>query len=109
MMDLKFRYKKPLPGDHAIILPGFVVAMFGYGKFKYGVPAAIITLVFTLPLLVGGAHWFTNIAIGSSFVLMIAMSIFFYTPLYVHLEKCIHLDINNLPLVDTFAARLARK
>ena len=108
-LDPKDTSQNSFPGDHAIILLGFVVAMFRYGKFKYGVAAAIITLVFTLPRLVGGAHWFTDIAVGSSFVIMISMSLFFYTPLYMHFEKASIRVINSLPLVDAFAAKLARK
>jgi len=108
-LDPKDRSQNSFPGDHAIILLGFVVAMFKYGKYKYAVPAAVVTFIFAIPRLVGGAHWFTDIAIGSGFIIMVSMSIFFHTPLYALFEKISVLVINKLPLIDFAASKLVRK
>jgi len=108
-IDPKVKSKTSFPGDHAIILIGYTVAMFRYGKAKYGVPALVVTLVFALPRLVGGAHWLTDIVVGAGFMIMVGMSIFFYTPLYLVSEKWSAVVMSKLPLVGFFADKIVRK
>ena len=103
VIDPKDHSSTSFPGDHAIILIGFTISIFRYAKFKYGISALIVTVVFALPRLVGGAHWFSDIAVGAVFIIMISMSILFHTPLYLILEKWTTAVMSKLPLVDWFA------
>jgi len=107
-IDPKDSSSNSFPGDHAIILIGYTIAMFRYGKLKYGVPAMVVTVVFALPRLVGGAHWLTDIVVGGGFVTMLSMSVFFCTPLYRKFEPWSVAVMNKLPLVDRFAKLIVK-
>ncbi|MBH2773097.1 phosphatase PAP2 family protein [Serratia marcescens] len=68
------------PGDHGmmlIIFSCFMLRYFGRGAFAV---ALLITLVFSLPRVMIGAHWFTDIAVGSLSVVLIGASWVLMTP-----------------------------
>lgn len=69
------------PGDHGIMLLIFSSFMWrycGFAAFKKGL---IVFLLFSLPRIMGGAHWFTDIAVGSISVTLIVISWILLTPL----------------------------
>ncbi|WP_274850440.1 phosphatase PAP2 family protein [Serratia marcescens] len=62
------------PGDHGmmlIIFSCFMLRYFGRGAFAV---ALLITVVFSLPRVMIGAHWFTDIAVGSLSVVLVGAS-----------------------------------
>jgi len=62
------------PGDHGMMLLVFTCFMLRYlGKTAFGV-ALLITVIFSLPRLMIGAHWFTDIAVGSLSVVLVGAS-----------------------------------
>lgn len=68
------------PGDHGmmlIIFSCFMLRYFGRGAFAV---ALLITLVFSLPRVMIGAHWFTDIAVGSLSVVLVGASWVLMTP-----------------------------
>ncbi|WP_336842773.1 phosphatase PAP2 family protein [Serratia nevei] len=68
------------PGDHGmmlIIFTCFMLRYFGRGAFAV---ALLITLVFSLPRVMIGAHWFTDIAVGSLSVVLVGASWVLMTP-----------------------------
>ena len=68
------------PGDHGmmlIIFSCFMLHYFGRGAFAI---ALLITLVFSLPRVMIGAHWFTDIAVGSLSVVLVGASWVLMTP-----------------------------
>ncbi|WP_439069217.1 phosphatase PAP2 family protein [Serratia nevei] len=68
------------PGDHGmmlIIFSCFMLRYFGRGAFA---AALLITLVFSLPRVMIGAHWFTDIAVGSLSVVLVGASWVLMTP-----------------------------
>ncbi|WP_440500283.1 phosphatase PAP2 family protein [Serratia nevei] len=68
------------PGDHGmmlIIFSCFMLRYFGRGAFAV---ALLITLVFSLPRVMIGAHWFTDIAVGSLSVVLLGASWVLMTP-----------------------------
>ena len=68
------------PGDHGmmlIIFSCFMLRYFGRGAFAV---ALLITLVFSLPRVMIGAHWFTDIAVGSLSVVLVCASWVLMTP-----------------------------
>ncbi|MDP6633850.1 MAG: phosphatase PAP2 family protein [Phycisphaerae bacterium] len=74
------------PGDHATVLMIFTGFMSFYGRKKrYIIPALAITIVFSLPRLFSGAHWLSDIMVGSASTALIFLPIAFYTPLA---DKC---------------------
>ena len=68
------------PGDHGMMLMIFACFMlryFGKGAFLTGV---LIFVVFGLPRVMAGAHWFTDIAVGSLSVVLVGLSWWLLTP-----------------------------
>ncbi|TXE28636.1 phosphatase PAP2 family protein [Serratia marcescens] len=68
------------PGDHGmmlIIFSCFMLRYFGRGAFAF---ALLITVVFSLPRVMIGAHWFTDIAVGSLSVVLVGASWVLMTP-----------------------------
>jgi len=68
------------PGDHGMMLIIFSCFMLRYlGKRAFAV-AALITVIFSLPRVMIGAHWFTDIAVGSMSVVLVGASWWLMTP-----------------------------
>ncbi|HIE0650998.1 TPA: phosphatase PAP2 family protein [Serratia marcescens] len=68
------------PGDHGMMLIIFSCFMLRYfGRDAFAV-ALLITLVFSLPRVMIGAHWFTDIAVGSLSVVLVGASWVLMTP-----------------------------
>ncbi|QKJ87861.1 Kdo2-lipid A phosphotransferase [Paramixta manurensis] len=68
------------PGDHGmmlIIFTCFMLRYFSKSAFAVGV---LIVLVFALPRVMAGAHWFTDIAVGSLSVVLVGLSWWLLTP-----------------------------
>ena len=69
------------PGDHGMMLlifAGFMWRYFGQKAFMVGLA---IFIVFALPRMMIGAHWFTDIFVGSLSVVLIGLSWVLLTPL----------------------------
>jgi len=68
------------PGDHGMMLIVFSCFMLRYlGKGAFAVAIAI-TIVFSLPRIMIGAHWFTDVAVGSLSVVLVGASWWLMTP-----------------------------
>ncbi|WP_211130249.1 phosphatase PAP2 family protein [Serratia surfactantfaciens] len=68
------------PGDHGMMLIIFSCFMLRYfGRSAFAI-ALLITLVFSLPRVMIGAHWFTDIAVGSLSVVLVGASWVLMTP-----------------------------
>ncbi|AEX51282.1 phosphatase PAP2 family protein [Rahnella aquatilis] len=68
------------PGDHGMMLIIFSCFMLRYLSKSAFAVALIITLVFSLPRVMIGAHWFTDIAVGSMSVVLVGASWWLMTP-----------------------------
>ncbi len=62
------------PGDHGMMLMIYACFMWRYFGGKAFVTALVILFVFALPRVMAGAHWFTDIAVGSLSVVLVGMS-----------------------------------
>lgn len=72
--------KDSFPGDHGMMLLIFSAVMLRYfGRKAFAI--ALIILWFCLPRVMIGAHWFTDIAVGSLSVALIALPWCLMTPL----------------------------
>lgn len=69
------------PGDHGMMLMIFTCFMLRYFNRRAFAVALLITLVFSLPRVMIGAHWFTDIAVGSLSVVLVGVSWCLMTPL----------------------------
>ncbi|CAI1005948.1 phosphatase PAP2 family protein [Serratia fonticola] len=79
------------PGDHGMMLIIFSCFMLRYFNRTAFAIALLITLVFCLPRIMIGAHWFTDIAVGSLSVVMVGTSWWLMTPasdVVIHWLNC---------------------
>ncbi|TNV19805.1 phosphatase PAP2 family protein [Buttiauxella sp. B2] len=69
------------PGDHGLMLLIFAGFMLRYfGKKAFGI-AIIIFLIFIMPRMMIGAHWFTDIFVGSLSIVLVCLPWALLTPL----------------------------
>lgn len=68
------------PGDHGMMLMIFACFMLRYFSRRAFAVAVLIVLIFALPRVMIGAHWFTDIAVGSLSVVLVGMSWWLMTP-----------------------------
>lgn len=74
------------PGDHGLMLmiyAGFMLRYFGKKAFAV---SCIILIIFMLPRIMAGAHWFTDIVVGSLSISLVGLSWVLLTPVS---DKCI--------------------
>ncbi|MCG9171920.1 phosphatase PAP2 family protein [Yersinia enterocolitica] len=82
------------PGDHGMMLMIFACFMLRYFSRGAFVIALLIVVLFSMPRIMIGAHWFTDIAVGSLSIVLVGMSWILLTPLS---DKLINVINRNLP------------
>lgn len=70
------------PSDHAFIILEWVGFIFCYAGVRLGIVAAITSSIFILPRLVAGAHWLSDVMLGSLPLALIFVSVARFTPIY---------------------------
>ncbi|TKY82872.1 phosphatase PAP2 family protein [Pectobacterium polonicum] len=68
------------PGDHGMMLMIFTAFMLRYFTRTAFAIGLTIMVVFSLPRIMIGAHWFTDIAVGSLSVVLVGLSWWLLTP-----------------------------
>ncbi|MEQ9886432.1 phosphatase PAP2 family protein [Pectobacterium zantedeschiae] len=68
------------PGDHGMMLMIFAAFMLRYFTRTAFAIGLAITVIFSLPRIMIGAHWFTDIAVGSLSVVLVGLSWWLLTP-----------------------------
>lgn len=84
------------PGDHGIMLlifAGFMLRYFGHRAF---LKALAISVVFSLPRIMSGAHWFTDIAVGSLSLVLVGLGWVLLTPISYFVTERISPLLNRL-------------
>ncbi|MEQ4923977.1 phosphatase PAP2 family protein [Proteus hauseri] len=69
------------PGDHGLMLLIFCSFILRYLSFRSFLCALLITIVFSLPRVMAGAHWASDILVGSISLTLITTSWLLITPL----------------------------
>ena len=69
------------PADHGCTICMFIVGIFHLAGYRGGLLAFLVSLPFMLPRLITGAHWITDIALGSLPMALFNLSWIFYTPI----------------------------
>ncbi len=77
------------PGDHAILLTLWTCFLFHFAKWRYGTLAFLLSLSFSLPRLVSGAHWLTDNFIGGLCIGLLLFAWFSASPIYFYGTKLI--------------------
>lgn len=81
-INSKVTSKDSFPGDHATVLIFFTVFITFYAGHIYGGITLMLSLIFILPRLVGGAHWLSDILVGSGYIILASTSLYLATPLH---------------------------
>jgi membrane-associated phospholipid phosphatase len=105
-ISVKDRGSTTFPGDHAFVIfatAGFLWICAGRNK---GILALLALVPFTLPRVVAGAHWMTDILVGGGTMALLLLSLGYATPFAGRLACCI--DRYAAPLLDS-AIRIGRK
>ncbi len=76
----KDRSSGSFPGDHGIMLMIFACFMWKYLGRRAFAKALVVLVVFSLPRIMSGAHWFTDIAVGSLSVVLVGLSWILLSP-----------------------------
>lgn len=68
------------PGDHGIIVMIFAAFMFRFSKKRVAWFSAALVVILTAPRIMVGAHWFSDIYVGSLATCLIMVPWFLLTP-----------------------------
>lgn len=82
------------PGDHGMMLLIFSAFMLRYFGKVAGIIGLIIAVVCAFPRVMIGAHWLTDIVVGSMTVVLIGLPWWLMTPLS---DRLVTLFVNYLP------------
>lgn len=89
--------KSSFPGDHGLMLMIFAAFVWRYGGFRYVPAAVLIIIIFSLPRIMSGAHWLTDIVVGSLSLTLISMSWLLLTPLS---DLCVNFLVQRMPRIS---------
>lgn len=70
------------PGDHTSVLMLFAACIWRYGGLGYGLLGVVMVVLFSMPRLIGGGHWFTDDVVGGGFIFLTASAWAFASPLH---------------------------
>lgn len=82
--------KDSFPGDHGMMLMVFAAFMLRYFTRTAFAAGVAIVIIFSLPRVMIGAHWFTDIAVGSLSVVLVGLSWLLLTPTSDALINLLH-------------------
>lgn len=80
-LEIKDVTTKSFPGDHATSALLFAITYAFFAGKKWGTAAIFYAIFLCLPRLIAGAHWLSDLVIGTGSILLLAFSWGFYTPL----------------------------
>ncbi|MFQ5626053.1 MAG: phosphatase PAP2 family protein [Methyloligellaceae bacterium] len=102
-IDAKDADRSSFLGDHAFILITIALFFIYLGPRRFAIAASILAFIFTMPRLVGGAHWLTDDVIGGVVPALLVVSWLLATPLGYYMAK------KFLPLVKFIVALIPER
>lgn len=70
------------PSDHAFIILEWVGFIFAFAGMRLGMVALVTSSIFILPRLISGAHWLSDVMLGSLPLALVFVAVACYTPIY---------------------------
>src|SRR5690606_5415996 len=70
------------PGDHATVAMLLTLCWWLAYGWRVGLIATALTIIFSLPRMVAGAHWLTDAAVGGGFVVFVVAALMLGTPIF---------------------------
>ncbi|MDB6081524.1 MAG: hypothetical protein JWO53_796 [Chlamydiia bacterium] len=81
-LKVKDSARSSFPSDHGEILIQWAFFVWFFCRWRYAVWATLWAIFFMLPRLIAGAHWITDVLIGSVSVACIIVTWACFTPIY---------------------------
>ena len=97
-IEVKTGTRKSFPSDHAAISFISVIFMWRYFGISYGILVSVFALINASPRLVGGGHWFGDVAIGGIFLAVMVTIWMIYTPMLNVMRKLVCWMFSKEPL-----------
>lgn len=88
------------PSDHATVLTMVTLMLWHFAGKRTGLVMLAALFIFSFPRLIGGAHWFTDMAAGGLPLSLAAVAVAIYTPIYRYVIGGM-VKVANLPLCHT--------
>lgn len=95
-MSIKDSSSKSFPGDHGTTALLFAAFFAILAKKRLAIPAIIYAAFLCMPRLITGAHWLSDILVGSGTITLITLSWMFCTPLFTTCSACVEKGIKKL-------------
>jgi membrane-associated phospholipid phosphatase len=92
------------PGDHGFVLLMCAFYVTYLGHRPAAVAAWLVAILGVMPRLIGGAHWPTDIIVGSGTMALLLSAMLFATPLHELLISFVPRGLNKGRLFDVFSA-----
>lgn len=89
-IETKDYHKDCFPGDHGYVIIACMTFFFIKADRKSRMISLVLLAPFIMPRLVSGAHWATDIIIGSTTMALISLPLLFATPIYHHMVKAMN-------------------
>lgn len=90
------------PGDHAAVLFLWLSYSLHFVKNRWSFFIGIMTIFLTLPRLISGAHWLTDVFVGSTVITCVVLALGIYTPLLNLPLQITHLILKKISLIADF-------
>ena len=90
------------PGDHGTAVSLFTVFIWVFSGWRRGLAALALAIFAVLPRLMGGAHWITDLLVGSASIALVTTGLTFGTPIA---KWCLALLTLALRKILSIAAR----
>lgn len=81
-MKIKDEASKSFPGDHATTALLFAASFSYLAGWRLGVLASLYGAFLCMPRLITGAHWLSDVVVGSGTIAIVCLSWAFCTPLF---------------------------
>lgn len=96
--------KSSFPGDHGLMLMIFAAFAWRYAGFRYFTAAILLIVIFSLPRIMSGAHWFSDILAGSLSLTLITLPWILLTPLS---DRCVNFLIRRMPRLSDITKKIS--
>lgn len=94
-LPLKDFDRVSFPGDHAVVLVTWLGYCLFFVRNFWSLAAALLVVFFSLPRLIAGAHWLSDILVGGVSIALVTLAFGLYTPLLNRINRFFNKWIAN--------------